>query len=867
MPVPSTPSRRRRWFARPLPLSVLAGVLLGLWCARGPLLGPLVARVAASALAGAVGGEASIGQAGGGWLHDAAVARLRLAGTGWRVEADEAAATYGLGLLGGDPGALRSLRVAGLQVTVADGPAATTPAAWPAILARLPAVLPALDVEGGLTLDGLVIEGLHLQGASDRLELSARRIVVAGRETALPVCVLRRTAPDSLSLESPVLIGLPGLAQALQCERLELTLGDAVQRLTASGRIAGGSWTLAAASGSLRLEAHGVDLAALGLLPATLGAVPVDAVVEQAGAGWALRSLRLAAAGVELRVRGEIQPAPWRCLGLDAEVVADLAELRRLLPDLPEAEGRVTASLRGSVPLDPERWLQGDLVLDVAGSGLVWGGTACPPQHLAVHAQGGVLRLTGLEAGWGGLQAVLDGPEAAGADTPSAGWRLQPRPIRIAGGTLLIEAGGGSAGDLAGSLRLDGVPLASLPGLSALRHVRGTASGRIDLGGTLRQPLWSGSLTVEGVEAKFTADVPTLTAGKARVRVAPGLLTIDSLEGDLGGAVLAITGTIRPAGGDQAIDLRCTGSNLLLVQRPDARVRADLDLRLSGPLAAPLLSGEVLVVNALITPELQLIGGSHDPAPVDDGRFLLFELPDPPLSTLRFDLQVRTPPARAGDAEGGVRVATRWGRGRCDLDLRLGGTGAAPAPLGRVVVRDGVATLPFSTLKVTHGELVFPAGEPFRPRLAATAGARIRQYDVQVQVSGPLDQPVLRVSGSGLDEQEATTLLTTGSTPRELQGEEGQKAALGRVGTWLGQETWRTIEGPEDPDEGASLIDRVTVEWGREISAQGRDTIDSEVELTTPGSAPSVLLYGERDRYDQYNAGIILRVYWGGEEP
>jgi hypothetical protein len=245
---------------------------------------------------------------------------------------------------------------------------------------------------------------------------------------------------------------------------------------------------------------------------------------------------------------------------------------------------------------------------------------------------------------------------------------------------------------------------------------------------------------------------------------------------------------------------------------------------------------------------------------------VLFELPDPPWSQMRFDLAITSVPV-SENTDSGVRVVTRWGRASCDLDLRLGGTGAAPEPLGRVSVREGVATLPFSTLKVTHGELSFPAGDPFRPRISAIAGARIRQYDVQVQVTGTLDQPVVHVSGSGLDEQEATMLLTTGSTPRELQGEQGQRAAIGRMGAWLGQETWRGIEGPDDPDAGPSLTERLTIEWGRETTALGRDTIDSEVELTTPGSDPAVLLYGQRDRYDQYNAGILLRLYWGGEDP
>lgn len=833
-------------------------MLVGLWLARGPLLGPVVARTAAAALADATGGQARIAGATGGWLGDASFSGVDLAGPAWSLHADRVAADYRVGLLGGDLSALRSVVVAGMAVSFdADAlPASPSATAWPAVLAQLPERLPAVQVDGDavLRLAGheLRLTGLGLSSADGVIELRQRGVTLDGHPYPLPPLRLRRQGRETLRLDQPVDLPLPGL----RCDHLELTLGTTDQHLVADGRLAGGTWQVRVGPGTVAIGVRGVDAVALGLLPPVLGPVLVDATVEQAAGGWAVRALHVAADGVALDAAAVVEPAPWRCRDLAADLAVELSRLR------PGAQGRIQANLRGGLPLDRQRWMQGRLDLAVTGTDLLVRGAPCAPLRLDARLGDGVIRLLALQGGWGGCEAQLMAETGDAIEPQPDGWRLQPRPIAVAGGIVTLAAQGDADGSLHGELQLTGLPLARLPFTSALRHLQGTAAGAVHLGGTLTAPTWTGELNLDGVEAKLSADIPTFTAGRARIAVEPGLLTVTELRGELGGAELTAAGRIRLDGGAEALDLVCRGRNLLLVQRPDARVRADLDLRLGGSIAAPLLSGEVVVVSALITPELHAGGAAAGPA---DDRIILFELPDPPLSTLRFAVQVRSTADTAEDR--GVRVVTRWGRGLCDLDLRLGGTGALPAPEGRISVREGVATLPFCTLKVTHGELVFPPGDPFVPRLTATAGARIRTYDIQAQVTGTLGQPVVCVTGSGLDEQDALMLLSTGSTSRELQDPQTQKAALGRVGVWLGQETWRNLEGMDGIDDGPSLAERLVITWGRERSDQGRDTIDSEVELTEPGSHPSVLLYGERDRWDQYNAGVILRLSWGGDPP
>jgi len=853
-------------------------LLMAAWFVRGPLLGPLVARLGATALADALHGQAVIQHATGGWLGDAQLTGIRLTGPGpvpaWTVTVEQLDADYGLRLLRGDLRALHQVTVVGLAVTVIQqAPAADdAPESWPGLLAKLPAVLPRLHIDGSVSIRNgdseTRLDGIRLAVVQDQLEVTIARMSTSSFTMSLPTCVLQRSAKDTLSLAKPVTLDLPSGLPQVQVDLLHLILGEAVQQLEIGGRLAGGSWHMAMSARSMRIELQGVDLARLTGLPSSIGNLPVDAVIERLADGWAVSSLHLTGDGVELQAQAVLHPAPWRFVGLRADLAVDLERIRRLIPDLPAMHGKLRIDLHGSAPLHPLDWLHGDVSLAISGTEVVLGGVPSTPLQLAVRMQAGVIQVQDLAARWHGVEARLGAPDASPitADSTRA-WRLLPRSIRIAGGILRIEASGDAQGQLEGSLRLAGLPLQGLPGLVTIRHLTGTVDGEIRLAGTLRHPIWTASLSVADLVAKLTPDVPTLTGGQARLAFAKNVLSVESLHGDLGGARLEVQGRVDFAGGRQAIDVTCTGNNVLLVQRSDARVRANLDLRLHGSLSEPMLTGAIAVSNALITPELHLSGRDTTAAAPADNRIVLFELLDPPLSKLRFDVRVTSSSGTAEQPDRGLRVATRWGRGSCDLDLHLGGTGIAPMPQGRVSVRDGVVTLPFSTLTVTHGELLFPSDDPFQPQVSVNAGARIRQYDVQVMVSGTLTDPIVRITGSGLDEQEAMLLLTTGSTPRELRGEQGQKAALGRVGTWLGQKAWREIDGPDDPDAGQPLSDRVNIEWGRSTSVQGRDTIDSEFELTEPGSRPALLLYGQRDRYDQYNAGLLLRFSWGGDEP
>ena len=412
---------------------------------------------------------------------------------------------------------------------------------------------------------------------------------------------------------------------------------------------------------------------------------------------------------------------------------------------------------------------------------------------------------------------------------------------------------------LTGQLQMDDLQLARVAAaLPGVRYLTGSASGRLALTGTVMEPQWSGTVAVRDVAAKFANDVPALAGGSAEVELAGRTVHLRQGVFDLGGAPVTVAGELTLAETPR-VALRLDGRNVLLVQRHDARLRADLALTLDGPVDQLLLAGRAVVTSAVFSPDLSLWQGGGGGG---DGRLVPFEFLQPPLSTMRFDVVVSSAFTSKDD---GVRLVTSLVRAECDLDLHLRGRGAAPELSGRVVVREGHVFLPFSTLRLSTGAILFPVGDPFHPRLNAVATAQVRRWRVTLQVEGPLADPQINASGDGLDERDALLLLSTGSTSAELSGEEGQRAALGRLGTWLGREAWDLLDGESDPDAAPGWVDRLTLEFGRQVSEGGKDTIEAQVELTEPDSVPGLLLYGERDRWDDYNAGVILRFRWGGE--
>jgi len=403
------------------------------------------------------------------------------------------------------------------------------------------------------------------------------------------------------------------------------------------------------------------------------------------------------------------------------------------------------------------------------------------------------------------------------------------------------------AGGLAGTIEANLPDLAKLlPLLPMLARLEGNASVQFALGGSVGAPRWTGVATIACPAVRLAGDLPSLQDLTARVAFEGGEARIERFEGLLGYETFRIEGGahLRPDGAP-ALDLRLSGKNLLLARTPTLRLRADVDIALAGLVDALAASGSVVVTDALYSRAISLL--SEGRAAADD-KLQLFAIREGPLARLTLDLDVQ--------ADETIRIENNIARGLLSANLHLGGTGAVPVPQGRIDFRDLTVRIPVSgtRLKVERGQLSFPPEDPFTPRLVAGARTRMQGYDLSVAVSGSVSELEVFVSSvPPLPTEDAFLLLTTGTLPKDLE-RKGGSAALSMAGNYLGERLLEWLSGPSDPDQ-ESFFDRFTAEVGRDVSVTGQPTVGAEFRLTERW-----FLAGGRDKYDDYNAGVLLRL-------
>ena len=378
-----------------------------------------------------------------------------------------------------------------------------------------------------------------------------------------------------------------------------------------------------------------------------------------------------------------------------------------------------------------------------------------------------------------------------------------------------------------------------------LVHLAGRADLDAAVAGTAADPRVEASASLAGLSLKLPGDLPPLQEGEGRVRFDGKRLHVEGLRVKLGYSPLGAAGTVLfEDGAPSEVDVTVVGENVLLVRNRHLRLRADVDLALTGSLDAPRAAGTARITDALYSRPMQLLrpGG---PASADRA-LQLFSIREEPFSRMTFDVKVT--------AEDTIRLSNNVVRGTFSADLDLGGTGEVPTPEGRIWFRETLVKLPSSSPTAAQGELRFAPENPFAPKLDAAAHTRMKGYDLEVRVTGQIPAIDVFVSSRPtLSQEDAILLLTTGNTREGLE-REGGRGAVTAVGSYLGQSLLQRVSGPSDPDE-RTLLDRFEFAIGRDISRTGQETIETEFEIT-----PRWYLRGERDRFDDYNMGVVWRL-------
>ncbi|MEY5012289.1 MAG: hypothetical protein RLY69_4 [Verrucomicrobiota bacterium] len=323
--------------------------------------------------------------------------------------------------------------------------------------------------------------------------------------------------------------------------------------------------------------------------------------------------------------------------------------------------------------------------------------------------------------------------------------------------------------------------------VSAFKSLRGTVSGGFDATGTLSKPMVRGKVNLAGGEILWkdrkieTISDIAATLEIERERIAVNGLKASSAGGSLRGGGYLTLKDFKP----DALDLNIVARQLPLRRDESLMLRANAELRLSGPWQKAVLFGRVGVVDGLFYRDIEIL-------PIGT-PFLV-----PPTATLprldRLEKPVGTMPMPYRDWSMDLRLHTEKpflirgnvAAGRIDGSLRVRGGFERPLPEGELRISDFKASLPFSTLTVPSGKAKFSPQSGMDPVLEIRGFAEPRPYRVNIQVYGRASNPqMVLVSNPPLPDNEIMTLLATGATTKGL---EDPQAASSRALQLLAEE-------------------------------------------------------------------------------
>lgn len=415
--------------------------------------------------------------------------------------------------------------------------------------------------------------------------------------------------------------------------------------------------------------------------------------------------------------------------------------------------------------------------------------------------------------------------------------------------------GGLRAGALRGEVRLEAADLALAARLlPSVRRLSGKVSGHVALGGTPAAPQLEGRLDVDEGELRPTGDLPGLLGLTARLDFTHQRLRLSELSAEVGGGPLSATGEIEWTSGTPTFDLELEGSEVLLVQRPELRLRSDVALSVGGPLDALTVTGELALRDGRWSKRIDFYRPDREVRSAPPTEVALFSFEEAPLADLRFDVDIRS--------KDPFVVANNLVDGRFFCELRLGGTGRAPDLVGSLFVGETRVRLPASLLESQGGTIRFERDDPLVPHLDVRFTTRTRGYDVTLRLQGTSIDPEVTLSSSPpLSDEDLLLLVLTGKVPTSPWGDGGSQGAVENVAFFIGKDI---LQGWFESDsEGESLLDRIDYRTGQDVSATGNKTTEVSFRLSGPqsGRGRTVLLRAEQDIYDHDNIGlrVVLR--------
>ena len=328
-----------------------------------------------------------------------------------------------------------------------------------------------------------------------------------------------------------------------------------------------------------------------------------------------------------------------------------------------------------------------------------------------------------------------------------------------------VQISGAHAMDLVADGRLDLKLLSTFdPDFTSA----GLVTMNLSVGGTIAEPLPQGRLQVANGSLSYATLPSGLSDLNGSLVFTRDRIHVETLTARTGGGTLEFKGDATYFNRQLNFNLTVSGKEVRLRYPPGVSSTADVELRWIGTRSASSVSGEISIDKMAITPGFDF--GSY----LDRSRQVsTLTGANSPLYNVKLDIHVRTSPE--------LQMRTAIARLSGDADLRLRGSVARPAVLGRVDVLEGRATFHGIHFTLERGDITFSNPVAIEPQFDLQASTHVRNYDLNVTVTGTPDHGlnINYRSEPPLPKSDIIALLALGRTGDEsaqLQEQSGQSA-------------------------------------------------------------------------------------------
>ncbi len=368
----------------------------------------------------------------------------------------------------------------------------------------------------------------------------------------------------------------------------------------------------------------------------------------------------------------------------------------------------------------------------------------------------------------------------------------------------------------------------------SLRFIEGNVAADVRVAGTVGKPTFAGSLELNIPAARAeNITVPAIRDFQARLAFAQMQLRVERFNGDIGGGKLNVAGQMDfKELTDPILNFTATAKDVLAVRDDNVTARVNADIRISGPLAGATVAGSVGITKSRYLKDIDIVPislpGKPAPAPPSEAES------DPsiginvaPINHWKFDLAIKT--------DDPFYVRGNLANGTATVDLHLRGTGATPLLDGNVTVENLVASLPFSRLEISNGNVQFTPDQPLNPVLDLTGTSTVSTYLVTVYISGRAKDPKVQFSSEPpLPQEQIVALLATGSTTDQLAG--NSEALAGKATLLVLEDLYRRTFKKKNTSANAeprsTLADRLNVDVGSVDPATGKQEVTTRFKIT-----------------------------------